>query len=292
MTTTTNPTTLTADALAAGTVLATALAAAQEGDHLLRQAVADALPDVADRYVRFATAVRKAVVALGQPMAADADGSTRGAAIRSARDSIAADAVGAAAALREILDSLTGVGAKNGSTYSRAANIASAIGKADGSGAKVTDVRRFISLHIDRDDVVIGIAKLATWCTAGAADALPDTSGARGGGKADADAGTDGAGAGTAGAGAGGKAGGKAVSTEPMTLAQAVEAMHRGIADSALEAAIAAAPVDVAALPDDAADALLAALLAVREMHRRSDAGIVVADDAVSALSALATADK
>ena len=292
MTTTTNPTTLTADALAAGTVLATALAAAQEGDHLLRQAVADALPDVADRYVRFATAVRKAVVALGQPMAADADGSTRGAAIRSARDSIAADAVGAAAALREILDSLTGVGAKNGSTYSRAANIASAIGKADGGGAKVTDVRRFISLHIDRDDVVIGIAKLATWCTAGAADALPDTSGARGGGKADADAGTDGAGAGTAGAGAGGKAGGKAVSTEPMTLAQAVEAMHRGIADSALEAAIAAAPVDVAALPDDAADALLAALLAVREMHRRSDAGIVVADDAVSALSALATADK
>jgi len=281
--------TITPAAIAAGSKLAAALSAVTTADGSFRQAQGLALPALADSYVKFAAAGIAAVIACGVSVAADSDASAIGKAVREARDTIAADAVGDAGALRDLLASLTGVGAANGSRWSRAIAVRNAIGKADGSGARAADVKRFVSLHIDRDDVTIGIAMLAKWCGAGAADALPTaTRQSPNAGDADSsDAGSSTTGS-TTGAGAGSSA---AVPTAPMALAQAVEAMHRGSDDASLEAVIAAAPIDVAALPDDVASALLAALLASVEMARRADASID-APAPLAALAALATAGK
>ena len=299
--------TLTPDAAAAAAALATTLSAITAADVTFRKVQGTALEALADSYVLFFHAGIAAVVACGVSVAADADAAAVGKAVREARDSIAADAVGDAASLRDLLASLTGVGAKNGARWSRAASVAMNIGKADKTGAKVTDVRKFVTLHLDTD-TRIGIGELATWCKTDRTAALTpavkpavetDAAAAAAGAAAAAAVVAAGGSAADAAAAAGVAAAAAAAPATPaapagaVSLTQAVEMMHRGAADAALEAVIVAAPIDIALLSDDSAAALLLALLASVEMARRADAAVAApADAGVAALAALTAAGK
>jgi len=301
---------LTPDAEAAAAALATALAAVNTADAAFRKVQGDSLPAVADAYVKFHHAGVAAVVACGVPVPAASDASAIGKAVREARDTIPADAAGKAGALRELLASLTGTKGANQSRWSRSCSVALNIGKADKSGARLPDVQKFVRLHLDTD-TAIGIGTLATWCNTDMTAALapkvktpetPETNpeaaaaGAAAAAAVVAAGGTPEAAAAAAGVAAAAVVAGKAetpetpetpASAEAVSLRQAVEMLHRGMADAAVESLIAASPIDLALVSDDRAAALLAALLAAVEMQRRADAAVGV--DASDPLAALLT---